>query len=95
MRYLHMKNLRKTDANVQNSPYEHTNFSRVLAVVPRQQYSIYNYAQNFAARSDFTCVCTRNFPMQQYTVCLSCLFLALVCDILALVRRVIEYVVRH
>lgn len=64
MRYLHMKNPRKTGANAQNSPYEHTNFSRALAVVPRQQYNIYNYAQNFATKDDFTCVCARKFPFK-------------------------------
>lgn len=57
-----MKNPRKTGANAQNSPYEHTNFSRALAVVPRQQYNIYNYAQNFATKSDFACVCARKLP---------------------------------
>lgn len=62
MRYLHMKNPRKTGANAQNFPYEHTNFSRALAVVPRQQYNIYNYAQNFATKNGFTCVCARKSP---------------------------------
>ena len=68
------KNPRKTGANAQNSPYEHTNFSRALAVVPRQQYNIYNYAQNFATKSDFTCVYARNFP---YAAVYSVSFLSL------------------
>lgn len=57
-----MKNPRKAGTNAQNSPYEHTNFSRALAVVPRQQYNIYNYAQNFATKSGFMCVRARKFP---------------------------------